>query len=70
MIINIVKDATRACITRKDDINLHKLGIKLVTPEYSGGDTLERVVASIIVNNYSALVGIAQCIILRVLNNG
>ncbi len=41
MVIEIVEDATKACFTRKDDINLHKLGIKLMLPEYNGSDTLE-----------------------------
>jgi hypothetical protein len=41
LVISIVEDATDACLTREDDINLHKLGIKLALPEYSGSDTLE-----------------------------
>jgi len=41
MVIEIVEDATKACFTRKDDINLHKLGIKLMLPKYNGSDTLE-----------------------------
>jgi hypothetical protein len=41
LVISIVEDATDACLAREDDINLHKLGIKLTLPEYSGSDTLE-----------------------------
>src|SRR6266568_7844914 len=41
MVIEIVEDATKVCFTRKDDINLHKLGIKLMLPKYNGSDTLE-----------------------------
>jgi len=41
MVIEIVEDATKVCFARKDDINLHKLGIKLMLPKYNGSDTLE-----------------------------
>ena len=41
MVYDIVDDAMQACITRMDEINLHKLGLKLLLPEYNGGDTLE-----------------------------
>jgi len=41
MVIKIVEDATKACFARKDDINLHKLGIKLMLPKYNSSDTLE-----------------------------
>jgi hypothetical protein len=41
LVISIVEDATDASLAREDDINLHKLGIKLTLPEYSGSDTLE-----------------------------
>jgi hypothetical protein len=41
MVADIVDDATKACIGRNNEINLHKLGIKLTLPEYSGSDSLE-----------------------------
>jgi len=41
MVYDIVDDAMQACVTRMDEINLHKLGLKLLLPEYNGGDTLE-----------------------------
>src|SRR6266478_8171152 len=41
MIIDMVDDATKVCIGRAGDIDLHKMGIKIVLPEYSSSDTLE-----------------------------
>src|SRR6201995_2932178 len=41
LVIKIVEDTTEACISRGEEINLHKLGFKFTLPEYSGSDTLE-----------------------------
>ena len=41
MVYDIVDDVMQACTARSDEINLHKLGLKLTLQEYSSGDTLE-----------------------------